>query len=158
MPASPDDLIKPRPGSLVAEAFEAVSGSEKYETLAAFAAHCMTNGDLSGRRPRCLRKATLHGPELVDLSSIRRTVGVGPKTEITEDHDLFYANVERIEERLIRGHQPAPFIIERRDDGWHYLLDGNHTKMALKRRGVPYWWAIKLEATVSCELEDVGAV
>lgn len=145
------DLLVPQPGSLIAEAFEAADGSGRHESLERFVAHCMANGSFSGDMPRCLRGATLQGPELIALESVRRIVGVGPRTEISEDHDAFYGNVERIEERVANGHQPAPFILELRDDGWRYLLDGNHTKMALKRLGITRWWGITLMPDASCE-------
>lgn len=142
-------LLEPQPGSLINEAFQAAQGIGTYESLGAFVTYCMNNGDPSATPPRCLARVPLLGPELVKLSSVRRIVGVGPKTEITEDHDSFYNNVERIEHNICNGCQPAPFIIERRDDGWYYLLDGNHTKMALQRHGFSEWWAIILGSEVA---------
>jgi len=158
MPTSTHNILEPAPGSLIEEAFQAARGTGSHESLGAFVAHCMSNGDPAPSLPRCVLEASvLLGPELVDLSEVRRIVGVGPRTEITEDHDAFYGNVERIEENMRHGCQPAPFIAQRRDDDWYYLLDGNHTKMALKRLGIPQWWTIILETSVSCEAEGYKA-
>jgi hypothetical protein len=150
---APDRLLEPQPGSLLEEAFEA---SERgCESLAAFVTRCMTNDDSPTQMPRCLLEASdMQGPKLVALSSVRRIVGVGPKTEITEDHDAFYGNIERIEKDVAEGLQPAPFIIKQRDDGWYYLLDGNHTKMALQRHNFSHWWAIVLESRATCQFEE----
>jgi hypothetical protein len=148
-----DRLLTPQPGSLIEEAFQAADGTGRHESLEAFAAHCMTNGDLSGGAPGCLAKVAAEGPQLIALSSVRRIVGVGPKTPITEDYDAFYGNIERIQQNIAQGLQPAPFIAEPRGDGWLYLLDGNHTKMALKRHDIARWWAIILKPLAACELE-----
>lgn len=140
-----NNLLEPLPDSLVAEAFRAANGSGVHESLGTFVTYCMNNGE-AGSPPRCiLDAATLRGPELLELDGVRRIVGVGPKTEITEDHEAFYANVERIAEGINLGQMPAPFVVERRDDGWYYLLDGNHTKMALQRHKLTKWWAIIVE-------------
>lgn len=138
-----ENLLEVQPGSLLEKAFEAEGLGP--DALADFASECMANGERPTSLPECLHKGTLIGPTVVLLSDVRRTVGVGPKTEIAEDTDTFYANVERIEERISAGFQPPPFIAQRRTDGWLYLLDGNHTKMALQRLKVPKWWTITLE-------------
>lgn len=139
------EISIPLQGTLVAEAFEAIEGRGAHKSLGEFAAYCMTNGADGMKVPRCLKDSIIEGPELVALNSVRRIVGVGPKTEITEDSNSFYSNIAHIESRIEQGIMPAPFIMQKRNDGWDYLLDGNHSKMALARQGYSHWWSLSVK-------------
>jgi hypothetical protein len=128
--------------ALVNEALEASRDNRLLEWQIGFLATRGCNELLAETLTRD-KTIRLEGPELIRLDRIYRIIGMGPKTPLDEEACDFRANVERCKEEIASGNYPGPLLATpTREPGARpfSLIDGNHTKQALKESGFNSWW------------------
>lgn len=87
------------------------------------------------------KRNELHGPKLVSIGRIQRTLGPEKGMLHPESKDLFRKRTDEWVRKFKNNFRPFPLIAEL-DGETYLLLDGNHTFEALKRIGRKKCWVI----------------
>ena len=129
--------------SLVKEALSAYESGQLLEWQIGFLNSQGNNSGLANNLARL--RPDLEKPRSTSLDEVHRIIGPGPRALMYEEPGDFYSNVERCEKSIASGNYPAPLLAAKGGEGWTFILDGNHTKMALEQLGFESWWVIITE-------------
>lgn len=93
-------------------------------------------------------KDAWRGPELINESLIKRTVGPEPEMLNFESETQFDSKVKKIQNWLTEHPDEKLSLLCEKHEGLYYLLDGNHRFEALKNLGHQQFSVIFTEDSV----------